>query len=176
MCQSIDTFYCKGNGMIDKEGYRPNVGIVLLHKQGTIFWGKRVGKFSWQFPQGGIEHGESPLQAMFRELYEEVGLRPEHVQYIGRTRDWLRYNVPTISQRGRYRGQKQIWFLVRLQAEEKDIDLNVTSHPEFDGWRWEIYGKSLDTVIEFKREVYRKALIELAAFLPSHYVNKLLYK
>lgn len=159
--------------MIDKEGYRPNVGIVLLNKQGAVFWGRRIGKSSWQFPQGGIENKESPLQAMFRELYEEVGLKPEHVKCIGRTRDWLRYEVPAVAQRGRYKGQKQIWFLVCLQADDKDIDLNATSHPEFDGWRWETYGASLDTVIDFKREVYRKALIELASFLPSNFEQSL---
>ena len=80
--------------MLDREGYRPNVGIVLLNSRNEVFWGKRVGQHSWQFPQGGIQHGESPEQAMYRELHEEVGLLPEHVQIIGRTRDWLRYDVP----------------------------------------------------------------------------------
>ena len=80
--------------MLDREGYRPNVGIVLLNSHNEVFWGKRVGQHSWQFPQGGIQHGESPEQAMYRELHEEVGLLPEHVQIIGRTKDWLRYDVP----------------------------------------------------------------------------------
>ena len=80
--------------MLDREGYRPNVGIVLLNGANEVFWGKRVGQHSWQFPQGGIQHGESPEEAMYRELHEEVGLLPEHVQIVGRTRDWLRYDVP----------------------------------------------------------------------------------
>jgi 8-oxo-dGTP pyrophosphatase MutT (NUDIX family) len=104
--------------MLDRDGFRPNVGIVLLNARNQVFWGKRLRTHSWQFPQGGIKHGESPEQAMFRELHEEVGLLPEHVEIIGRTRDWLRYEVPDHfirkDARGHYRGQKQIWFLLRL--------------------------------------------------------------
>src|SRR3982750_5001402 len=80
--------------MLDKDGYRPNVGIILCNTRNEVFWGKRVHQHSWQFPQGGIKHGETPEQAMFRELHEEVGLIPEHVRIIARTRDWLRYEVP----------------------------------------------------------------------------------
>src|SRR4051812_30750766 len=101
--------------MLDREGFRPNVGIILLNKSNQVFWGKRLHEHSWQFPQGGIKYGETPLQAMHRELYEEVGLHPEHVEILGRTRDWLRYEVPETfirrESRGAYRGQKQIWFL-----------------------------------------------------------------
>ena len=100
--------------MLDREGFRPNVGIVLLNSRNQVFWGKRLRTHSWQFPQGGINHGESPEQAMFRELHEEVGLLPDHVQIVARTRDWLRYEVPDHfirkDARGHYRGQKQIWF------------------------------------------------------------------
>jgi putative (di)nucleoside polyphosphate hydrolase len=80
--------------MLDREGYRPNVGIILVNARNEVFWGKRIREHSWQFPQGGIKHGESPEQAMYRELFEEVGLKPEHVRIIGRTRGWLRYDVP----------------------------------------------------------------------------------
>ena len=94
--------------MLDREGFRPNVGIVLLNGRNQVFWGKRLRTHSWQFPQGGIKHGESPEQAMLRELHEEVGLLPEHVQIIARTRDWLRYEVPEHfihkDARGHYRG------------------------------------------------------------------------
>ena len=76
--------------MLDKDGYRPNVGIILLNRRNEVFWGKRIREHSWQFPQGGIKRGESPEQAMFRELEEEVGLRPDHVRIIARTPDWLR--------------------------------------------------------------------------------------
>jgi putative (di)nucleoside polyphosphate hydrolase len=160
--------------MLDREGYRPNVGIVLLNSRNEVFWGKRVGQHSWQFPQGGIAHGESPEQAMYRELHEEVGLLPEHVQIIGRTRDWLRYDVPeeylrrqhaTRVHRAAYRGQKQIWFLIRLIGLDSDIQLRATEHPEFDAWRWVPFWIQLDAVIGFKREVYQLALSELARYL-----------
>jgi putative (di)nucleoside polyphosphate hydrolase len=160
--------------MLDREGYRPNVGIVLLNGRNEVFWGKRVGQHSWQFPQGGIQHGESPEQAMYRELHEEVGLLPEHVQIIGRTRDWLRYDVPeeylrrqhaTRVHRTAYRGQKQIWFLLRLVGLDSDIHLRASEHPEFDAWRWTPFWIQLDTVIDFKREVYELALSELARYL-----------
>jgi putative (di)nucleoside polyphosphate hydrolase len=160
--------------MLDREGYRPNVGIVLLNARNEVFWGKRVGQHSWQFPQGGIQHGESPEQAMYRELQEEVGLLPEHVQIIGRTRDWLRYDVPeeylrrqhaTRVHRAAYRGQKQIWFLLRLVGLDSDIQLRASEHPEFDAWRWVPFWIQLDGVIDFKREVYQLALSELARYL-----------
>ena len=162
--------------MLDREGYRPNVGIVLLNGRNEVFWGKRVGQHSWQFPQGGIQHGESPEQAMYRELHEEVGLLPEHVQIIGRTRDWLRYDVPeeylrrqhaTRVHRTAYRGQKQIWFLLRLVGLDSDIQLRASDHPEFDAWRWVPFWIQLDGVIDFKREVYELALSELARYLST---------
>ncbi|MBP8308335.1 MAG: RNA pyrophosphohydrolase [Burkholderiaceae bacterium] len=155
--------------MLDRDGYRPNVGIILVNQKNEVFWGKRVREHSWQFPQGGIKRGESPEQAMFRELHEEVGLHPEHVRIIGRTREWLRYEVPTQwvrrEWRGHYRGQKQIWFLLRLVGRDTDVHLRATDHPEFDAWRWNEYWIPLESVIEFKRDVYRQALDELARFL-----------
>jgi putative (di)nucleoside polyphosphate hydrolase len=160
--------------MLDKEGYRPNVGIILLNQRNEVFWGKRIGQHSWQFPQGGIQHGENPKQAMFRELQEEVGLLPEHVEVVGRTKDWIRYDVPeeflrrqTVqkSRRNSYKGQKQIWFLLRMVGRDSDICLRATDHPEFDAWRWNAYWIPLDAVIEFKRNVYSKALTELARYL-----------
>jgi putative (di)nucleoside polyphosphate hydrolase len=111
---------------------------------------------------------------MYRELQEEVGLLPEHVQIIGRTRDWLRYDVPeeylrrqnsTRVHRAAYRGQKQIWFLLRLVGLDSDIQLRASEHPEFDAWRWVPFWIQLDAVIGFKREVYQLALSELARFL-----------
>src|ERR1700733_12924312 len=110
----------RGQIMLDREGFRPNVGIVLLNSRNQVFWGKRLRTHSWQFPQGGIKYGESPEQAMFRELHEEVGLLPDHVKILARTRDWLRYEVPEHyirkDARGHYRGQKQIWFLLKLMG------------------------------------------------------------
>lgn len=157
--------------MLDREGYRPNVGIILINGQNRVFWGKRVREHSWQFPQGGIKPGESPETAMYRELMEEVGLLPHHVKIIGRTRDWLRYDVPNNwvrrEWRGSYRGQKQIWYLLKLVGRESDVHLRATSYPEFDGWRWHDYWAPIDEVIEFKRGVYEGALSELARFLKN---------
>jgi putative (di)nucleoside polyphosphate hydrolase len=157
--------------MLDREGFRPNVGIILLNHRNQVFWGKRIRTHSWQFPQGGIKYGESPEQAMFRELHEEVGLLPDHVQIIARTRDWLRYEVPMHfirkDARGHYRGQKQIWFLLQLTGRDSDMNLRATNHPEFDAWRWHEYWVPLESVIEFKRGVYELALSELARFLPK---------
>jgi putative (di)nucleoside polyphosphate hydrolase len=158
--------------MLDREGFRPNVGIVLLNQRNQVFWGKRIRTHSWQFPQGGIDRGETPEQAMFRELHEEVGLHPEHVRIVARTRDWLRYEVPDRyirrDARGHYKGQKQIWYLLQLVGHDWDLNLRATSHPEFDAWRWNDYWVPLDVVVEFKRGVYEMALTELSRYLPRH--------
>jgi putative (di)nucleoside polyphosphate hydrolase len=156
--------------MLDREGFRPNVGIILLNQKNQVFWGKRIRSHSWQFPQGGIDRGETPEQAMYRELHEEVGLLPEHVSIVARTRDWLRYEVPDRfirrDARGHYKGQKQIWYLLRLVAHDWQLNLRATSHPEFDAWRWNDYWVPLDVVVEFKRGVYEMALTELSRYLP----------
>jgi putative (di)nucleoside polyphosphate hydrolase len=158
--------------MLDREGYRPNVGIILVNGRNEVFWGKRIREHSWQFPQGGIKHGESPEQAMYRELQEEIGLKQEHVRILGRTRDWLRYEVPKQwirrEWRNTYRGQKQIWFMLRLTGRDTDVSLRASDHPEFDAWRWSHYWVPLDAVIEFKRGVYQRALIELSRFVFRH--------
>ena len=158
-----------GAAVLDREGYRPNVGIILVNDRNEVFWGKRIREPAWQFPQGGIRRGESPREAMFRELREETGLLPEHVEVLGRTREWLRYDVPRHwvrrDSRVHYRGQKQIWFLIRMLGEDHDVDLGASGQPEFDAWRWHEYWVPLEAVIEFKREVYRLALEELARFL-----------
>ena len=156
--------------MLDRDGFRPNVGIILLNQRSQVFWGKRIRTHSWQFPQGGIDRGENPEQAMFRELHEEVGLFPQHVHVLARTRDWLRYEVPDRfirrDARGHYKGQKQIWFLLQLVGHDWDLNLRATDHPEFDAWRWNDYWVPLDMVVEFKRGVYELALTELSRFVP----------
>ncbi|MFT0534309.1 RNA pyrophosphohydrolase [Castellaniella hirudinis] len=155
--------------MLDREGYRPNVGIILVNQKNEVFWGKRIREHAWQFPQGGIKHGETPVQAMYRELHEETGLQAEHVRILGRTRDWLRYTVPDHyvrrELRGHYKGQKQIWFLLRMVGRDSDVSLRASETPEFDAWRWNAYWVPLDAVIEFKREVYTLALNELSGLL-----------
>ena len=156
--------------MLDRDGFRPNVGIILLNQKNQVFWGKRIRTHSWQFPQGGIDRGETPEQAMFRELHEEVGLQAEHVRIVARTRDWLRYEVPDRyirrEARGHYQGQKQIWYLLQLTGADWNLNLRATNHPEFDAWRWNDYWVPLDVVVEFKRGVYEMALTELARFVP----------
>ncbi len=162
--------------MIDRNGYRSNVGIILLNKKNEVFWGKRIKQNSWQFPQGGINPGESPKQAMYRELAEEIGLHPCHVEIVGRTRDWLRYEVPDHwikrEWRGNYKGQKQIWYLLRLVGRDSDVSLRTSIRPEFDAWRWNQYWVELESVVEFKRQVYCQALTELARLI-SHEPHKI---
>jgi len=162
--------------MIDRDGYRPNVGIIICNARNEVFWGKRVRQHAWQFPQGGIDAGETPERAMYRELHEEVGLHPHHVRILGRTREWLRYDVPEQwlrrDWRGNYRGQKQIWFLLRLVGRDTDVQLRASEKPEFDAWRWNESWVPLDTVVEFKREVYQLALSELARYLSRNSPDK----
>lgn len=155
--------------MLDRDGYRPNVGIILCNARNEVFWGKRVREHSWQFPQGGIKPGESPEAAMYRELMEEVGLSPHPVAGHVVTQPVARaandFDVVRREWRGSYRGQKQIWFLLRLTGRDSDVCLRATSHPEFDAWRWSDYWAPIDAVIDFKRDVYTRSLSELAKLL-----------
>jgi putative (di)nucleoside polyphosphate hydrolase len=155
--------------MIDEHGFRPNVGIILCNSRGHVFWGRRAGHNGWQFPQGGMKSHESPEQALYRELNEEVGLGPQQVEVLGRTRDWLHYELPQTLRRSRsgpFRGQKQIWFLLNFTGEDQDVQLTLSDRPEFDAWRWIEYWSALEQIIEFKREVYRQAMSELEPLLP----------
>ncbi len=155
--------------MIDEQGYRPNVGIILTNTVGQVFWAKRIGQEAWQFPQGGINENEKAEEALFRELYEEVGLLPTEVKILAESRYWLSYRLPRRLIRSQARpvciGQKQKWFLLTLVSPETQIKLNATIKPEFDGWAWVSYWYPLHQVIAFKREVYRKALKEFRPYL-----------
>lgn len=150
--------------MIDAEGFRANVGIIICNHKGQVFWAKRQGQHSWQFPQGGIDADETPEQAMYRELHEEVGLQAEDVKIIATNRNWVRYRLPKRLIRSGTNpvciGQKQRWFLLRLTAPESHIDFNATGHPEFDDWRWVSYWYPIRNVVSFKRDVYRRVLKE----------------
>ena len=152
--------------VIDPDGYRPNVGIVLMRTDGQLFWARRVHRDGWQFPQGGMNTDETPLEAMYRELREETGLLPEHVEVLGATPGWLRYRLPRrcVRQGGRAMciGQKQVWFLLRLTGAEDQVRLDLTDKPEFDSWRWVDFWYPTEHVVSFKREVYVRALIHLA--------------
>lgn len=155
--------------MIDKKGFREGVAIILVNHRKHVFWAKRVGQNAWQFPQGGILPGETPEEAMYRELEEEIGLKPENVDIIACSTDWLRYRLPR--QMIRYYskpiciGQRQKWFLLRLVGDESAIRFDHTDSPEFDAYRWVKYWYPLRRVIAFKRRVYRQALQEFAPLL-----------
>ena len=156
---------------MDSDGFRPNVGIVITNAQGQLLWARRIGgQDAWQFPQGGMDADESAEQALYRELYEEVGLEPDDVRILGRTKGWLRYRLSRRLRRHNstpgFVGQKQKWFLLEMLCDEDKVDMNQGPKPEFDGWRWVSYWFPLHQVVDFKREVYRRALKELVTFLP----------
>jgi putative (di)nucleoside polyphosphate hydrolase len=162
-----------GIPLIDAEGYRANVGIVIINDRGQVFWARRYGQHSWQYPQGGVDEGETAEETMYRELHEEVGLKPEHVKIVASTKHWLRYKLPKRLIRHESKpvciGQKQKWFLLMLTAEESAVDLLHSDHPEFDDWRWVSYWYPVRQVVSFKREVYRKVMKEFAqASMPSY--------
>ena len=159
-----------GIQVVDADGFRPNVGIVVANDRAQVLWARRVGgRDAWQFPQGGIRDSESPEDALYRELYEEVGLQPDAVQLVARTGGWLRYRLPEHLRRWdsspSFIGQKQKWFLLRMLGDDDDVRLALSEKPEFDTWRWVSYWYPLRQVIEFKRNVYRKALQELVPHL-----------
>ena len=151
--------------LIDAQGYRANVGIVLIRDAGDVFLGGRSDGRGWQFPQGGVQRDESAEQALYRELREEVGLEPDDVQVLAATRQWLRYRLPRRYVRRRSQpmciGQKQRWFLLRMLGGEDRLRFDLTEQPEFDSWRWVDYWSPVREVIYFKRVVYARALEEL---------------
>jgi putative (di)nucleoside polyphosphate hydrolase len=155
--------------VIDKDGFRANVGIIICNDRNQLFLGRRVGQNAWQFPQGGINRFETPREAMFRELHEEVGLEPHHVQILGCTGRWLRYRLPERYIRKHSKplciGQKQRWFLLRVNCDEGTFCFDKGDKPEFDDWRWVSYWQPVKEVIYFKRHVYQRALKELEPLL-----------
>lgn len=152
--------------MIDSDGYRPNVGILLTNPQGQLLWARRVGgQDAWQFPQGGIKQNEDAETALYRELHEEVGLSANEVSILGVTRGWLRYRLPSRyvrQQKPVCIGQKQKWFLLEFNGDDERVDVAGGDTPEFDTWRWVSYWYAINNVVAFKREVYRRALKELS--------------
>lgn len=153
------------NDHIDSKGYRANVGIILSNEEGRLLLAGRVGSKGWQFPQGGMLEGESPEEAMYRELHEEVGLTPGDVSVLGETEDWLRYRLPDRFIRRDSLplciGQKQRWFLLRMMGPEDRVRFDRSDSPEFDRWRWVEFWHPVKEVIYFKRRVYAQALHEL---------------
>jgi putative (di)nucleoside polyphosphate hydrolase len=147
----------------DPKRYRPNVGLALFHKNGLVFVAKRIatdGPYQWQMPQGGVDRGEAPADAAFRELEEEIGVRSEHVDLLEETPDWLHYDFPTdvrtkMKPRGRYLGQRQKWYAFRFKGRDADIRLDLHT-PEFVDWRWAPLQSAPGLVIPFKRPVYEE--------------------
>jgi putative (di)nucleoside polyphosphate hydrolase len=153
--------------VVDADGYRPNVGIVVANDRGQVLWARRVGGHdAWQFPQGGINPDETPEEALYRELHEEVGLEQHCVQIVACTTGWLHYRLPRRLRRydsaPEFKGQKQKWFLLKMLASDECVCVTHSPKPEFDHWRWVSYWYPVSQVVEFKREVYRRALKELA--------------
>ena len=151
--------------MIDDDGYRRNVGIILCNQKNKLFWARRANQSGWQFPQGGMDEGETHEEAMYRELHEEIGLKPEHVEILCQTREWVYYDLPKRFIRSgnlpACKGQKQIWFMLRLVGDEGKIRFDATDTPEFDSWRWADYWEPAFDVVHFKRNVYLSALTEM---------------
>jgi len=154
-----------GNDWIDAEGFRANVGIILANTDNKLLLGGRVGAKGWQFPQGGMLKGEEPVDAMFRELHEEVGLEAGDVEVLGVTSDWLRYRLPDKFIRRNSQplciGQKQRWFMLRLVSGDERVRFDRSEKPEFDRIRWVHFWRPVNEVIYFKRRVYARALHEL---------------
>ncbi|MCH7820655.1 MAG: RNA pyrophosphohydrolase [Proteobacteria bacterium] len=156
-----------GNDCIDAEGFRANVGIILANGNGKLLLGGRVGRRGWQFPQGGILVGEDPVDAMYRELREEVGLNRDDVELLGVTQEWIRYRLPEKYVRRNSQplciGQKQRWFMLRLVCSDEKLRFDLGEEPEFDRVRWVDYWRPVNEVIYFKRRVYAQALHELGS-------------
>jgi len=149
---------------MDKKNYRKGVGIIIVNSSGQFFLGKRIGAEAWQFPQGGIDDGETPKEALYRELHEETGLTENVVQIITVSSKWLVYHIPHVFQRSnkKYDGVMQKWFLLELTGCDHDINLKAAGQPEFDAWKWADKNTAINNVIKFKKDVYESILEEFS--------------
>ena len=149
------------------KNYRKGVGIIIVNAKGQFFLGKRIGAEAWQFPQGGIDEGENPEEALYRELHEETGLIKEKVTIITISKKWLVYHIPHVYQRSnkKYDGAMQKWFLLELAGTNEDINLNAVNEAEFDAWKWADKSTAINSVIRFKKAVYASIFSEFADVL-----------
>ena len=151
--------------------YRKSVGVMVLNDAGLVFVGRRIDQVAgeaWQMPQGGIDDGEKPKEAAFRELWEETGVTRDLVEHVAKTHGWVTYDLPPELLGkvwgGKYRGQKQKWFLFRFKGRDSDIKI-ATDHPEFSSWRWILADEMVDSIVPFKRAVYEEVVRSFRAYL-----------
>jgi putative (di)nucleoside polyphosphate hydrolase len=152
------------------DAYRNGVGVMLVNRDGRVFVAERIDMpGAWQMPQGGIDAGEAPAHAALRELKEEIGT--DRAEIIAESSDWLSYDLPAKLREkvwgGRYRGQRQKWFLCRFTGSDADIDLDHHHHPEFSRWRWVEPELLPSLIVGFKRDLYIRLLAEFRAHLPA---------
>lgn len=158
--------------MVDVESlpYRPCVGVVLIDARGMVFAGQRIDSPSpaWQMPQGGIDDGEKPREAAYRELWEETGVTRDKVEFVAKTHGWVTYDLPTELLGkvwgGKFRGQRQKWFLFRFKGTDSDIKI-ASEHPEFSTWRWILADEMVESIVPFKRAVYDQVIRSFRAYL-----------
>ena len=158
--------------MVDADSlpYRPCVGVVLIDARGMVFAGQRIDSPSpaWQMPQGGIDEGETPREAAYRELREETGVTRDKVEFVGKTHGWVTYDLPPELLGkvwgGKYRGQRQKWFLFRFKGQDADVKI-ASDHPEFSTWRWILADEMVESIVTFKRAVYDEVIRSFRAYL-----------
>tara|TARA_Y100000590_G_scaffold139674_1_gene160021 strand:- start:38399 stop:38884 length:486 start_codon:yes stop_codon:yes gene_type:complete len=154
---------------LSQEEYRPCVAAIILGPSNKVLWCQRVDHSGWQFPQGGIDEGETPREAILREIWEEVGLNEKDVEIICESKGWFKYDVPKdrrpkYFRKNVYKGQRQKWFLLKLISEDKKINLRASVPIEFDKWIWSSYWYPLRTIVPFKKELYKQVL--------THFLSK----
>ena len=151
--------------MNEESNYRLNVGLIIVNNYGKVLICKRKNSNQWQFPQGGIDEGESPIEAAKREIFEEVGIKPSKIKVLGKIKDWVRYEIPKELAKKSFKkkgivGQKQKWFIFKIKSEACISFVNDPDN-EFDDFAWVSYWRPIALIVSFKKEVYRNVLAEL---------------